>query len=73
MKNENLSLAQLKKQRKELLALQSKLENKLKTARSVYEDLVDTNKELTNSVAFLQERNVLLNRRIEQGHVCSIR
>ena len=60
MKNENRSLAQLKRQQKELLALKSQIENELQTVRSAYEDLVEKNKELTNSVAFLQEKNVLL-------------
>lgn len=60
MKNENRSLAQLKKDKKELLGLQSQTENELQSVRLAYEDLMEKNKELTNSVAFLQETNVLL-------------
>ena len=60
MKKENLSLAQLKKQRKDLIALQSQLENELQTVKSSYADLVEKNNELINTVAFLQERNMLL-------------
>ena len=55
MKKENLSLAQQKKQRKDLIALQSQLENELQTVKSSYAELVEKNNELTNTVAFLKK------------------
>lgn len=60
MKRENASLAQIKEQRKALTALQSQLENELLAARNANADLEAKNKELTNSVAMLQEKNRIL-------------
>lgn len=60
MKRENASLAQIKEQRKALTALQSQLENELLAARNANVELEEKNKELTNSVAMLQEKNRIL-------------
>jgi DNA repair exonuclease SbcCD ATPase subunit len=60
MKKENMSLAKLRKQRSELVALQSQLENELQLLRSSYADLESKNKELNTTVASLQERNKML-------------
>jgi DNA repair exonuclease SbcCD ATPase subunit len=60
MKKENTSLAQIKKQRQELIALQSQLQNELQTLRSSYSDLESKNNELATTVASLQERNKIL-------------
>jgi len=72
MKKENLSLAQIKKQRKELIALQSKLQNEHQTVRSAYEELEARNNALMNSVAFLEERNMLLTNDLNKAMVTSV-
>jgi chromosome segregation ATPase len=60
MKKENLSLAQIKRQRQELIALQSDLENQLRELRSSYAELEARNADLDATVASLQERNKIL-------------
>jgi chromosome segregation ATPase len=60
MKRENASLAQIKKQRQDLQALKSQLENELTSLRASYAALETKNTELNNTVAALQERNKIL-------------
>ena len=60
MKKENATLAQIKKQRQDLIALQHQLENELKNLRASYSELEFRNKELNTLVASLEERNLLL-------------
>jgi myosin heavy subunit len=61
MKRENMSLAQVKKQRQELIALQSQLENEITALKSSYTRLQEQNQDLNNTVTALQERNKILN------------
>lgn len=72
MKKENTSLAQLKKQRVELLAIQTQLHNELQSARRDYDQLVSRNNELTLSVAELQERNRMLVEDLNRAAFASI-
>jgi DNA repair ATPase RecN len=60
MKRENVSLAKIKKQRQELIALQSQLENELQSLKSSHSDLEAKNNALNATVASLQERNKTL-------------
>jgi hypothetical protein len=60
MKKENLGLAQLKKQKQELIALQSKLENELQSLRDENSSLSSENHDLITTVASLKERNKIL-------------
>lgn len=60
LKKDNASLAQIKKQRQELIALQSKLENELQSLKISYTDMEARNRDLNNTVAALQERNQIL-------------
>lgn len=60
MKKENQSLAQVKKQRQELIAIQSQLENELQSLRNSYAQLESKNLELNNTIASLQDRNKIL-------------
>lgn len=57
MKKEKLSIAQIKKQKQGLLALQNQLQNDLETLRLEYASLQSQNKDLTDMVAILEERN----------------
>jgi DNA repair exonuclease SbcCD ATPase subunit len=60
MKKENLSLAQVKKQRQELMAMQSQLENELQSLKSTNANLENKNSELMQAVASLEQRNKVL-------------
>ena len=60
MKKENMSLTQVRKQRLELTALKSQLENELQLLKASYADLQNQNQELNTTVAALQERNRIL-------------
>lgn len=60
MKRENASLGQIKKQRQELQALKSQLQNELSSLKVSYAALEAENNELNNTVATLQERNRVL-------------
>ncbi|MEX2233330.1 MAG: hypothetical protein WD824_14300 [Cyclobacteriaceae bacterium] len=60
MKKQNISLHQIKKQRQELIALQSQLENELQSIKLSHAELETKNNELTHSVASLQDRNRIL-------------
>lgn len=60
MKRQNLSLGQLQKQRQELIALQSQLENDLRELRSSNAELEAKNSDLNAIIASLQERNRIL-------------
>ena len=60
MKKENASLAQIRKQRQDLIALQHQLESELQNLRASYSTLESQNKELNTLVASLEERNLSL-------------
>lgn len=60
MKKENATVGQIKKQRQDLQALKSQLENELTALRTSYAALEAKNDELNNTVASLQERNRVL-------------
>jgi hypothetical protein len=60
MKKENISLAQVRKQRQDLLTLQAELENELTQLKSSYAALESKNHDLNKVVIALQERNKLL-------------
>lgn len=60
MKRENMSLAQIKKQKQELIALRSQLENELQSLKTSYAELEEKNNELNTTVATLQEKNRVL-------------
>ena len=53
LKKENLSLAQVKKQRQELVALKSALENELQSMKDSYHAMEEKNRELNNAIAGL--------------------
>lgn len=72
MKKENLSLAQVKKQRQELTALKSQLENELQNLRSSYAELEAKNHELTSTVASLEERNKILSDDLNRAMFASV-
>jgi predicted nucleic acid-binding Zn-ribbon protein len=72
MKKENLSLAQLKKQRQELTALKSELENELQNLRSSYAALEAKNHALTTTVASLEERNKILSDDLDRAMFASV-
>jgi hypothetical protein len=60
MKKENQSLAQVRKQRQELISLQSQLENELQALKISYADVESKNHDLNNSIALLEEKNRIL-------------
>jgi hypothetical protein len=60
MKKMNFAFGQRENQRNELLSIQNHLENELHAVKFSYAELVNKNNELLNTVAFLQERNLLL-------------
>lgn len=60
LKRNAVSLAQIKKQKQDLLALQNELEIELQSLRKSYAQLEAQNSELNNTVAFLQESNRML-------------
>lgn len=60
MKKENLTLAQIRRQRQELAALRTTLENDIQGLKELNSFLQDRNNELTGTVASLQERNRML-------------
>lgn len=60
MKKENLTLAHVKKQRKELLAMQSQLQNELASLKNSYAELENKNSELNTTIASLSARNRIL-------------
>jgi myosin heavy subunit len=72
MRKENMSLAQIKKQRQELTTLQRQLENELQTLKSSYADLEARNNELNGTVASLQERNKILTDDLNRAMFSSI-
>jgi uncharacterized protein YlxW (UPF0749 family) len=72
MKRENMSLAQVKKQRQELIAMQSQLENELQSLRNSYAELEARNKELNTTVASLQERNKILTDDLNRAMFASV-
>lgn len=60
MKRENASLHQIKKQRQELVALQSQLENEIQHLKTAHAELQARNMELDRTVMSLEERNRIL-------------
>jgi hypothetical protein len=60
MKKQNVSLHQIKKQRQELIALQSQLENELQSIKLSYAALETRNSELNQTLASLEDRNRVL-------------
>jgi hypothetical protein len=60
MKRENASLAQIKKQRQELIAFQSQLENEIQRLETAHAELVARNMELDRTVMSLEEKNRIL-------------
>ncbi len=61
MKRESASLGRIRKQRQELQALKSQLENELTALKISYAALEEKNSKLNTMVASLQERNKILN------------
>jgi hypothetical protein len=72
MKKENASLAQIKKHRQDLLALQNQLENELQSLRVSYASLEEQNKELNNTVALLEEKNGILTNDLNRAMFASM-
>jgi hypothetical protein len=72
MKKENVSLAQVKKQRQELIALQSQMENELQSLKSSYADLEAKNNALNTTVASLEERNRMLTNDLNKAMFASV-
>jgi hypothetical protein len=72
MKKQNLSLAQVKKQRQELIAMQAQLENELQHLRSSYASLEARNNELNSTIALLQEKNKLLSDDLNRAMFASV-
>jgi hypothetical protein len=72
LKKENASLLQIKKQRQELVALRSNLENELQSLRVSYADMEARNKALNHTVASLQERNQMLTNDLNRAMFASI-
>lgn len=72
MKRENLSLAQIRKQKQDLVAIKSQLENELQMLRTSYATLEEKNNELNNTVASLQERNMILTNDLNRAVFASV-
>lgn len=72
MKRENQSLSQIKKQRQELIALQSQLENELQALKESYAQLESRNSELNMTIASLQERNKVLSDDLNRAMFASL-
>lgn len=72
LRKENASLSQIKKQRQELIALKSKLENELQSLRISYADMEAKNQELNHTVAALQERNQVLTNDLNRAMFATI-
>jgi hypothetical protein len=60
MKRQNVSLHQIKKQRLQLIALQTQLENEIQSLRLSYTELERINSELNRTVGSLEDRNRIL-------------
>ena len=72
MKKENASLAQIRKQRQDLIALQQQLENELQNLRASYSALESRNSELNTLVASLEERNQSLANDLNRAMFASV-
>jgi peptidoglycan hydrolase CwlO-like protein len=72
MRRENQSLTQIKKQRQELIALQSQLENEVQSLKLSYAQLESRNSELNNTIASLQERNKMLTDDLNRAMLASV-
>lgn len=72
MKRENASLAQIKKQKQELIALKSELENELQRLKTSYAELENKNREMNQAIASLEERNKLLTDDLHRAMLASI-
>jgi chromosome segregation ATPase len=72
MKKENLTLAQVKKQRANLEALRTGLEKEMQGLKELNAYLQDRNNELTGTVASLQERNRLLTEDLHKATLASL-
>ena len=72
MKKENLSLAQIKRQRQELAVLNNQLENELQSLRKSFADLASKNPELTSAVASLEERNGILSNDLSKAMLAAV-
>jgi predicted RNase H-like nuclease (RuvC/YqgF family) len=72
LKQQNFSLAQIKKQREELLRLQTDLENQLVALRASYADMETKNTMLSNTIAQLQEQNKLLSQDLNRAMFASM-
>jgi hypothetical protein len=72
MKRENTSLAQVRKQRQELQVLKSQLENELSLLKSSYAELEEKNNELNNTVATLEEKNMILTDNLNRAMFASV-
>lgn len=72
MTRENRSLAQLRKERAELVAMQNQLQNDLQASRASYDGLKKENEELNSTVALLQERNRLLSEDLNRSLLSAI-
>ena len=60
MKRQSVSLHQIKKQREELIAVRSQLENELRSIKSLYAELEQKNGELNRTLESLGDRNSIL-------------
>lgn len=72
MKQQNLTLAQVKKQKVELMALQNQLQNELESLRGAYASLESRNAELDRTVANLEQRNRALTDDLSRAVFASI-
>lgn len=72
MKRANASLAKLKNERTDLIALQSKLENEIQMLRMDKAVLESKNDDLESSVALLQERNKLLSEDLKRAMFAAV-
>jgi myosin heavy subunit len=72
MKKENLTLAQIKKQRQDLVALRSQLENELQSLKSTNAELEEKNREMNNTIASLQDRNRILSEDLNRAMLAAV-
>lgn len=72
LRKQNGSIVQLKKQREELLLLQSELENQLVALRASYRELESQNGRLNSTIAQLQEQNELLSQDLNRAVLAAI-
>ena len=72
LKRQETTISELKRQRQELLKLQSELENELLSARTSLAEMVNQNEALSQTIGQLQEQNRVLSNDLNKAMVASL-